>query len=211
MQVFKARTRRQSMVIASPIDGVVEASAITTIGQVINPGAELMPIVPAGTALKIEAYLPNSDVGLSPSAKRRSSRSRHSPPTAMASSTALSRPVAEDAVPEADAQQLESEPAKELQSIIPLGNGQRVQNLVFPVTVRLDADVINVDGTMQLPTPGMAATVEIKTGKRRAVPWRIVSSAVVWEVQASKRGRGFREGHHDAVGQPQIPSPKRNV
>ncbi|WP_414132097.1 hypothetical protein [Rhizobium jaguaris] len=74
--------------------------------------------------------------------------------------------VAKDAVPQADAQQLESEPAKELQNIIPLGNVQRFQNLVFPVTVRLDTDVINVDGTVQPLTPGMATTVEIKTGKR---------------------------------------------
>ena len=62
-QLVKARKRRQSMTIESPIDGVVTASAITTIGQVVNPGSELMRIVPADTALEIEAFLPNSDIG----------------------------------------------------------------------------------------------------------------------------------------------------
>jgi hemolysin D len=42
---------------------------------------------------------------------------------------------------------------------------------VFPVTARLDSDVINVDGTLQQLSPGMAATVEIKTGKRRILEY----------------------------------------
>jgi hemolysin D len=170
-QVIKARTRRQSMVIASPIDGVVEASAITTIGQVVNPGAELMRIVPGGTALEIEAYLPNSDVGFVNVGQEAVIKVEAFPFTRYGIVHGHVTSVARDAVPEADAQQMESEPAKELQSIIPLGNVQRVQNLVFPVTVRLDTDVIKVDGTLQPLSPGMAATVEIKTGKRRILEY----------------------------------------
>jgi hemolysin D len=170
-QVIKARTRRQSMVIVSPIDGVVEASAITTIGQVVNPGAELMRIVPGGTALEIEAYLPNSDVGFVSIGQEAVIKVEAFPFTRYGIVHGHVTSIARDAVPEADAQQMESEPAKELQSIIPLGNVQRVQNLVFPVTVRLDSDVIKVDGTLQPLSPGMAATVEIKTGKRRILEY----------------------------------------
>ncbi|TCR78700.1 HlyD family type I secretion periplasmic adaptor subunit [Rhizobium sp. BK376] len=170
-QVVKARTRRESMIITSPIDGVVEASAITTIGQVVNPGAELMRIIPAGTALEIEAYLPNSDVGFVTVGQEAVIKVEAFPFTRYGIIHGHVTAVARDAVPEADAQQLESEPAKELQSIIPLGNVERVQNLVFPVTVRLDTDVISVDGTLQPLSPGMAATVEIKTGKRRILEY----------------------------------------
>jgi hemolysin D len=170
-QVVKARARRESMVITSPIDGIVEASAITTVGQVVNPGAELMRIVPAGTALEIEAYLPNSDVGFVTVGQEAVIKIEAFPFTRYGIIHGHVTAVARDAVPEADAQQLEAEPAKELQSIIPLGNVQRVQNLVFPVTVRLDTDVISVDGILQPLTPGMAATVEIKTGKRRILEY----------------------------------------
>jgi hemolysin D len=74
--------------------------------------------------------------------------------------------IANDAVPEADAQQLE-QGARAPQSGIPLGNVQRVQNLVFPVTILPDRTTIAV-GDVDFPmTPGMTVTVEITTGQRR--------------------------------------------
>ncbi|RZS74128.1 hypothetical protein EV217_5204 [Phyllobacterium myrsinacearum] len=42
-----------------------------------------------------------------------------------------------------------------------------MQNLVFPVTIRPDVTIINVDGKPMPLSPGMAVTVEVKTGKRR--------------------------------------------
>lgn len=47
----------------TPIDGTVQASAITTIGQVVTAGSELMRIVPRNAALEVEAYPPNHDIG----------------------------------------------------------------------------------------------------------------------------------------------------
>jgi hypothetical protein len=47
----------------TPIDGTVQASAITTVGQVVSAGAELMRIIPGDGALEVEAYLPNRDIG----------------------------------------------------------------------------------------------------------------------------------------------------
>lgn len=62
-QLIKANKRRQSMTIRSPIDGTVQTSAITTIGQVATAGGELMRIVPSNGTLQIEAYLPNREIG----------------------------------------------------------------------------------------------------------------------------------------------------
>lgn len=45
-------------VIRSPIDGEVQALAVTTIGGVIQPGAKLMEIVPRGEPLQIDAMVP---------------------------------------------------------------------------------------------------------------------------------------------------------
>lgn len=58
-------------------------------------------------------------------------------------------------MPEPDAQQLEGQPAKELQSVIPIGNAQPVQNLVFPVTIKPDEAGIDIDGTRVALSPGM--------------------------------------------------------
>lgn len=170
-QLIKARTRRQSMKIASPIDGIVTASAITTRGQVVNPGAELMRIVPNDTELEIEAFLPNRDIGFVATGQEAVIKIEAFPFTRFGVLHGRVTSVATDAVPEPDAQQMEGEPARQLQSLIPFGNVQRMQNLVFPVTVRLNVDVISVDGVPQPLSPGMAATVEIKTGKRRILEY----------------------------------------
>jgi hemolysin D len=170
-QLVKARKRRQSMTITSPIDGVITASAITTVGQVVNSGAELMRIVPGDAELEIEAFLPNSDIGFVATGQEVVIKVEAFPFTRYGVLHGRVTAVATDAVPEPDAQQMEGEPAKQLQSLIPLGNVQRMQNLVFPVTVRPDVDAIKVDGVLQPLSPGMAATVEIKTGKRRILEY----------------------------------------
>ncbi|MBP2447193.1 hypothetical protein [Rhizobium leguminosarum] len=73
--------------------------------------------------------------------------------------------VATDAIPEPDAQQLEGQPDKQLQSIIP------VQNLVFPITVVPDVGSIDVDRISVALSPGMAVSVEVKTGSRRILEY----------------------------------------
>lgn len=45
-------------VIRSPIDGLILGLAVTTIGGVIQPGAELMNVVPADEPLQVDARIP---------------------------------------------------------------------------------------------------------------------------------------------------------
>ncbi|CUX52764.1 hypothetical protein AGR8A_pAt20055 [Agrobacterium fabrum str. J-07] len=46
---------------------------------------------------------------------------------------------------------------------------QRLQNLVYPATIALDTTEINVDRIMRPLSPGVAVSVEIKTGTRRII------------------------------------------
>lgn len=170
-QLIKARKRRQSMTIRSPIDGTVQASAITTVGQVVSAGGELMRIVPSDASLEIEAYLPNHDIGFVAAGQPAVIKVEAFPFTRYGVIEGRVSRVATDAIPEPDAQQLEGAAAKELQSIIPTGNVQRIQNLVFPVTVKPDTTLIEVDGKNMLLSSGMAVTVEVKTGKRRILEY----------------------------------------
>lgn len=170
-QLIKATKRRASMTLFAPADGTVQASAITTVGQVVSAGAELMRIVPDGSSFEIEAYLPNSDVGFVSAGQPAVIKVEAFPFTRYGVLHGVVSRVATDAIPEPDAQQLEAQPAKELQNIIPSGNVQRVQNLVFPVTIAPDVTTIDVEGNMQQLSPGMAVTVEIKTGRRRILEY----------------------------------------
>ncbi len=170
-QLIKAEKRRMSMRIASPIDGTVQMSAITTVGQVVTASAELMRIVPANATLEVEAYLPNRDIGFVAAGQPAVIKVEAYPFTRFGLIEARVTRVATDAIPEPDAQQVEAAAAKELQSTIPTGNVQRMQNLVFPVTIAPDKTTINVDGKEMPLTPGMAVTVEIKTGQRRILEY----------------------------------------
>ncbi|QND55184.1 HlyD family type I secretion periplasmic adaptor subunit (plasmid) [Phyllobacterium sp. 628] len=170
-QLIKASKRSSSMTILSPIDGTVQASAVTTVGQVVSAGSELMRIVPENASLEIEAYLPNRDIGFVQAGQTAVVKVEAFPFTRYGIIAGKVTRVATDAIPEPDAQAQEGAAAKELQSIIPTGNAQRMQNLVFAVTILPDATLINVDGKSMPLSPGMAVTVEVKTGKRRILEY----------------------------------------
>ncbi|MGH6859918.1 MAG: HlyD family type I secretion periplasmic adaptor subunit [Phyllobacterium sp.] len=170
-QRIKARERRLSMTISSPTGGTVQMSAITTIGQVVTAGSELMRIVPDNASLEIEAYLPNRDVGFVVAGQPAIIKVEAYPFTRFGIIEGRVTRVATDAIPEPDAQQVEAAAAKQLQSTIPTGNVQRMQNLVFPVTVAPDKHTIRVEGRDMPLTPGMAVTIEVKTGKRRILEY----------------------------------------
>lgn len=73
--------------------------------------------------------------------------------------------VGTDAIPEPDAAQLEGNPAAQIAKSIFAG-AEHTQNLVFPVTLTPDREVMDADGHRVALSPGMAATVEIKIDSR---------------------------------------------
>jgi hemolysin D len=170
-QFIKANRRHRLMTIRSPIDGTVQASAITTIGQVVAAGSEIMRVVPGDGALEIEAYLPNRDVGFVAAGQRAVIKVEAFPFTRYGVIEGHVTRVGTDAIPEPDAQQLEAAAAQDLQSIVPAGNAQRMQNLVFPITIEPTATALTVDGHAMPLSSGMAVTVEVKTGKRRILEY----------------------------------------
>ncbi len=62
-ELVKASQRRDLTVMRSPIDGVVQQLAVTTVGGVVTQAQALMTIVPFGAALEVETQVMNRDVG----------------------------------------------------------------------------------------------------------------------------------------------------
>lgn len=170
-ELAKARRKLSAMTIRSPEGGVVQASAITTVGQVLVPGTELMRIVPTDQKLEIEAYLPNRDIGFVSSGQEAILKVEAFPFTRYGILNGRITRVATDAIPEPDARQIEETSATNLQSAVPVSNAQRMQNLVYPVVVEPTETEIQVDGKMVPLSPGMAVSVEIKTGQRRILEY----------------------------------------
>lgn len=170
-ELAKANRKLAAMTIRSPESGVVQASAITTVGQVLAPGTELMRIVPSGQKLEIEAYIPNRDIGFVEAGDEAVIKVEAFPFTRYGILNGKVSRVATDAIPEPDARQLEEMSSGNLQSSVPVSNAQRVQNLVYPVVIELVETDILVEGRAVPLAPGMTVTIEIKTGQRRILEY----------------------------------------
>jgi hemolysin D len=165
-KLAKAEAAIEHLTLKAPIAGTVQASALTTIGQVVSSGQEVMRIVPEDAGLEIEVYVLNKDIGFVKPGQEAVVKIESFPFTQYGTIAARVTRVARDSIPEPEANQNEGDPARAANSSAFAG-AQRTQNLVFPVTLEPEAATIGIDGRPVPLTPGMAATVEIKTGSRR--------------------------------------------
>ena len=162
----KARARTARQRLSAPITGTVQSSSVTTVGQVVATGDELMRIVPDGSILEIEAYLPNRDVGFVHPGDAVAVKVESFPFTRYGTIPGRVLRVATDAIPEPEAQMAETTASGGRGSRPTADRAQRVQNLVFPITVALDRSTMSVD-VVEVPlTSGMTVTVEVRTGDR---------------------------------------------
>jgi hemolysin D len=166
----KAATRLRRTRLISPIAGTVVGSTISTVGQVVANGEELMHIVPRDTPLEIEAYLPNKDIGFVRPGQSAVVKVDAFPFTRYGSIGAEVSRVGRDAIPQPDAQQTEATGQPGGKSTFFAG-AQRTQNLLYPVTLALKTPTIAVDGELIALQSGMAVSVEVATGSRRILEY----------------------------------------
>ncbi len=169
-RLAKTLAKLDHMTLRAPISGTIQASSVTTVGQVLTSGEEIMRIVPEDAVLEIECYLPNQDIGFVKEGQEAVVKTESFPFTRYGTINARVTRVARDAVPQPEAEQTETSAAKATKSTNS-GTAQRTQNLVFPVTLRPETTLISVDGTNIPLTAGMATTVEIRTGSRRILEY----------------------------------------
>ena len=156
----------------------MQALTLTTQGQVLQPGEEIMRIVPVGEGVEVEAFLPNKDVGFVRAGQEAVVKVEAFPFTRYGTLPARIVRVAREAIPEPDANAQEGNPTRSGRSIL-TGGAQRVQNLVFPVTVKLDRAELGVGDDKVSISNGMAVTVEIRTGERRVIEFLFSPLSVI--------------------------------
>jgi hemolysin D len=169
-RLAKAEAQVDHLVLKAPIDGRVQSSIITNVGQVVTSGQEVMRIVPQDSRLQIEAYVLNRDIGFVHLGQDAVVKVESFPFTRYGSVKAHVVRIAKDAIPSPDASAIEGDPAH-ASNASGFAGGERTQNLVFAVELQPDASTIMVDGVERPFISGMAATVEIKTGSRRLLEY----------------------------------------
>ncbi|MCW2318209.1 hemolysin D [Rhodoblastus acidophilus] len=168
---IKTRLKSGRLALTSPIDGVVMGLSVTTIGQVLGSGEDVAKIVPEGARLKIEAYLANKDIGFVKKGQAAVVKVDAFPFTRYGSLAATVERIAFDAIPEPDAQNAEADATKSNRNARTFAGAQRVQNLVFPVTLTPESDHLAIEGERIPMSPGMTVEIEIATGKRRILEY----------------------------------------
>ena len=128
-----------------------------------------MRIVSDRDALEVEAYLPNRDIGFVKPGDNAILKVESFPFTRYGTVDAVVIRVARDAIPDPDAEQIEKDGTHNPQAMAQ--GGQRIQNLVFPVTLRPASGTIDVDGAKIPLGAGMAVSAEIRTGSRRILEY----------------------------------------
>lgn len=169
-RLIKARNRLRNMTLRAPAEGIVQASAVFTVGQVVSVGQEVMRIVPGGATLEVEAYLPNKDIGFVELGQSVTVKVESFPFNRYGTLSGRVTNIARDAIPLPDAAQIEGNPARPAEQPTFAG-AQRTQNLVFPVTIALEKPELMVDGRRVTMSPGMTVVAEIKTGSRRILEY----------------------------------------
>lgn len=170
-RLVKAKVRQRYMTLRSPVAGIVSALSVTTPGQVIAAGEEVMRIVPDGVGLEIEAYLVNRDVGFVKLGQKAVIKVESLPFTRYGTINATLTNIASDAIPQPDAESTEGNPARATSRQSMFAGAQRVQNLFYSALFEPETTHMLADGAMVPLAAGMAVTVEIRTGKRRIIEY----------------------------------------
>lgn len=171
-EVVKARSKHARTTLKAPISGTVQQLAVTTVGQVVTSGQSLMTIVPAGGPIEIEALIQNQDIGFVEPGQQAVVKVESFPFTRYGTLNGRIVKVSRDAVDEREATGLaDPNAARSGQPSPTAAAPAKSQSLVFPATVSIDQRSMNIDGKEVALSPGMAVTVEVRTGERRVLDY----------------------------------------
>ena len=162
-EVTKAGQKADLQRLTAPIDGVVQQLAVHTVGGVVTPAQQLLILVPQDHPVEVEAQVENKDVGFVKEGQSVEIKVETFLFTLYGTIPGKVLTVSDDAA-----------------SIEDVG-------LVYPTRVSMDRSTVQVEGKQVNLSPGMAVTVEIKTGKRRMIEYLL--SPLLKSVRESLRER----------------------
>jgi hemolysin D len=161
--VTKAGQKADLQRLTTPIDGVVQQLAVHTVGGVVTPAQQLLIVVSQEHPVEVEAQVENKDVGFVREGQSVEIKVETFPFTLYGTIPGRVLTVSDDAAP-----------------IEKVG-------LIYPTRVSMDRGAIQVEGKQVNLTPGMAVTVEVKTGQRRIIEYLL--SPLLKSVKESMRER----------------------
>jgi len=166
--LIKAEQKTRLQELRAPVDGVVQQLAVHTVGGVVTPAQPLLVVVPSDSRLEIEAMVSNRDIGFVHAGQDAEIKvdtfnfTRYG----LLHGNVLS--VSQDAIVRDKPQDRagERQAGAEHETSEPKG-----QELNYSARISLDRAAMQIDERTVDLAPGMAVTVEIKTGSRRILDY----------------------------------------
>ena len=166
--LIKAEQKTKLQRLTAPVDGVVQQLAVHTVGGVVTPAQSLLVIVPSDSQLEIEAMVSNRDIGFVHPGQEAEIKVDTFNFTRYGLLHGEVVSVSQDAIVR-DRQPDRGSRARRYaaqDSSEPKG-----QELNYSARISLDRAVMQIDDRTVNLSPGMAVTVEIKTGTRSVLSY----------------------------------------
>jgi hemolysin D len=167
--LIKAEQKASEQVLRSPIDGTVQQLVLHTVGGVVTPAQQLMIVVPSDSHLEAEAMISNRDIGFVSVGQHADVKIDTFNFTRYGLLQGKVVGISQDAI-------IRDKPADKAGTTKSGGalSGSSEpdgQELLYSARVSLDATQMQIEDKPVNLAPGMAVTVEIKTGSRRLIEY----------------------------------------
>jgi hemolysin D len=161
--LIKAEQRTKLQQLTAPVDGIVQQLAVHTVGGVVTPAQSLLLIVPSDSRLEIEAMVSNRDIGFVHAGQEAEIKIDTFNFTRYGLLHGEVLSVSPDAIIRDRPQDRSGDRSQGSQNDTSEPNGQE---LSYSARISLDRAQMQIDDRMVNLAPGMAVTVEVKTGAR---------------------------------------------
>jgi hemolysin D len=162
--LIKAEQKTKLQVLTAPVDGVVQQLAIHTVGGVVTPAQALLVVVPSDSRMEIEAMVSNRDIGFVHAGQDAEIKIDTFNFTRYGLLHGQVLSVSQDAVIRDRKQDRTDDRGLGTQNETSEPKGQELN---YTARISLDRTRMQIDDRVVNLSPGMATTVEIKTGSRR--------------------------------------------
>jgi hemolysin D len=166
-ELVKAEQRTKLQLLTAPVDGVVQQLAIHTAGGVVTPAQALLVVVPTDSHLEVEAMIPNRDIGFIEPGQAAEIKVDTFSFTKYGLIPGRVIGISQDAISRNKAER----PGEKTQGTEASSSEPSGQELIYSARVALDRTEIQIENKVVSLAPGMAVTVEIKTGSRTVLSY----------------------------------------
>jgi hemolysin D len=182
--VVKTDQRINLQRLTTPVDGVVQQLAVHTVNGVVTPAEALMTIVPLESHLEIEAMVSNRDIGFVEAGQAVAVKVDTFNFTRYGLLHGKVLSISHDAITREKPLDRTTDKSQGAEASTSEPKGQE---LIYATRVSLDRTQMQIEDKFVNLSPGMAVTVEIKTGSRRIISYLL--SPLVRHKQESLRER----------------------